>query len=102
MNHQLEQVNEFFFHDRVIHILNLSEDKFLVILETEIHFTDNQALLSEQIELEQLPNRIFSGTILGENRIFLHVKSEENLEEGRVYNLKGMLISKIEVMVIFQ
>lgn len=60
----------------------------------------------EEVKFEEAPEEIFSGTILDDQHIFLHVlKRNENYDrleedensEGRVYDIKGKLISKIEI-----
>lgn len=79
------------------HILYLSNDLFLVLTYRNAYRVDGKTSVIEKIELEDAPYIIYTGTTLEDNYFFLHVKLDDQSYGERVYDLKGNLISKIEV-----
>lgn len=96
-NHQFEEIESYKFEEEIRHILHFSKNLFLVLCQKEAFLIDQYSQKKNKIDLIDNPIEIYSGACLEKNNFFLHVKVNEKILEGRIYSLKGELISRIKV-----
>lgn len=94
---EFKEKAELIYEDRIDHVLHTSDNSFLVLCRSGAYLVDGNAPIVEEISLEEIPEKIQSGTALNKNFFFLHVKVKEDEQEGRVYDLVGNLVSKIAI-----
>lgn len=85
------------FDDQIIHVFYLIDNLFLILTPQRAYKVNASAPETEKIQLENAPKKIYSGTTLKNNCFFLHIIDNDNNFEGRIYSLKGELISRTEV-----
>lgn len=92
---QFQEIETFNFEENILHVLHLSEDKILILCLEKVYILENSEIYNDwkkKIELEDPPASIISGCCLRNNKFFLHITKNNN-HEGRIYNLKGKLLS---------
>lgn len=85
------------FNEEIRHVLFLSKELFLVLTHCGTYKVDGNLAKIVEIQLEDIPKSINSGTVIRNSFFFLHVKVDNKTYEGRIYNLEGKLTSRIEV-----
>lgn len=92
---ELKEVSTLRINARFPKIFYLSNDTFLLINnDNEVYRINGNAPKLEKIVLKDTPKTILSFAKLENEYFFLHVESNLKCQEGRVYDLRGNLISR--------
>lgn len=92
LNSNFSQKSRIKIEDRILHVLLLNSNSFLILGKKKVHLLDGNFLKKESIELIGEYQEILSGAVLDKFHFFVHVKIDGNCNQSRVYNLKGQLI----------
>lgn len=93
LNSQFEEINKFEFQDRILHVLWLFNDNYLILTQKEVFLVDVDLKCKNVIDIKTNQLEIYSGAAFGSSHFILHVKIYQSTYQTRVYDLYGNMIS---------
>lgn len=97
LDYQFNKLAEIKIENRIIHILHLFNNLFLILTKFRVYKFYIRNYKVEKIQLNQAPKGIQSGTTFKKELLFLHVLVDNENHEGRFYDLHGNIISRITI-----